>query len=317
MGSDFSSFMQQPFVSGILSLMCLFVLLLVGVIVALVYVRRRKARIQAEQAAPVTFDQTGHDMPDLGMLVETPPAPVIATPSMPVAQPIAAPARPTRKGTAVIAVNDGDASEAVEVMSILRDVMDGRLLVQMGDKTFQNINNDAEFKERFNKLMRELAQVAQRPGTPAAPPSEPTAVEPAAQEAEAPTPLASLVNEPPPPSTPKYTPPPPPMADGRMPGDLPSYRLEDNPLQERKRGQKMEVKPVQEVNIAGAIEAYLQYKIQRTPEYAGRSLHIYPSPDGGVSIEVDGKFYDAVGDVADADARAFIAGAIQEWQERH
>ena len=102
-----------------------------------------------------------------------------------------------------------------------------------------------------------------------------------------------------------------------MPGDLPSFKLDDNPYERPKRGQKKEVKPVPELNIAGAIEAYLQYKLHNTPEYAGHSIHIYPSPDGGVSIEVDGRYYDAVGDIPDTEVREFIAGAIQEWQDRH
>ena len=102
-----------------------------------------------------------------------------------------------------------------------------------------------------------------------------------------------------------------------MPGDLPSFKLDDNPFERPKRGKKLDLKPVPELNIAGAIEAYLQYKISHTPDYQSRSIHIYPSPDGGVSIEVDGLFYDSVGDIPDNDTREFIAGAIQEWQERH
>jgi len=102
-----------------------------------------------------------------------------------------------------------------------------------------------------------------------------------------------------------------------MPGDLPSFKLDDNPYERPKRGQKKEVKPVPELNIAGAIEAYLQYKISHTPDFQGRNIHIYPSPDGGVSIEAEGRYYDAVGDIEDTEVREFIANAIQEWQDRH
>jgi hypothetical protein len=35
-----------------------------------------------------------------------------------------------------------------------------------------------------------------------------------------------------------------------------------------------------------------------------------------VRIQVDDKFYDAVGDVADAEVRAFLSATIQEWQDR-
>jgi hypothetical protein len=116
---------------------------------------------------------------------------------------------------------------------------------------------------------------------------------------------------------PRFSPPPPINNSGKMPGDLPSFRLEDNPIEKRKRGQKQDIKPVPELNIAGAIEAYLQYKLRHTPEFDGRSIHIYPSPDGGVSIEVDDRYYDAVSDIDDPTVREFIATAIQEWQERH
>lgn len=308
--SDFSSFMEQPFIGPVLSMMCFLGLLFIAVMVLLFYFRRRKATQQALQTTPVTFDTSGHDMPDLNLLVESrSAAPASATVAPP-------PARVARKGMTVVSVTDGDATEAIEVMSILRDVVDGRLLVQMGEKTFQNVNNDPEFKERFMRVMRELGQVATKP--PTVTPEELAAAEPIIDE-EPPTALADLV-PPAPPAPPKpkaaAPPPPPPTPGGRMPGDLPSFRLEDNPIPERKRGQKVEMKPIPEVNIAGAIEAYLQYKLQHS-EYVGRSIHIYPSPDGGVSIEVDGQFYDAVGDIGDESIREFIASAIQEWQERH
>jgi len=309
MGSDFSSFMQQPFVGPVLGMMCFLGIMLVAVVVLLAYTRRRKAAQQQIQTDPVTFDASGHDMPDLDLLVEASPT---ASTSIPTAPP---PQRSVRKGTSMVAVSDGDATEAVEVMTILRDVVDGRLLVQMGDKTLLNVNNDPEFKERFMRIMRELGQVATKPATTPVT-SAPQETTPPTIEEESPVPLGSLVPPPPTPPKPKASTPPPPLASGKMPGDLPSFRLEDNPIPERKRGQKVEIKPVQEVNIAGAIEAYLQYKLQHS-DYAGRSIHIYPSPDGGVSIEVDGHFYDAVGDISDDAVREFISTAIQEWQERH
>lgn len=234
----------------------------------------------------------------------------------------------------LIPILDGDATEAVEVMAILRDVVDGRLIVQMGDKAYSNVNNDPEFKDRFTRVIRELASVASKPAS-APPPAprvesrpEPAAV-PAAPavpaEAVEPPSLASLMQEPSPaPAAPpraEFRPPaaasPPPMADGRMPGDLPSFRLSDNPLPKLKRFQKNDVQPVPEVNLAGAIEAYLQYRLQQTGIFPGRDIHIYPAPDGGVAITVDGRAYEAVGDVAEADVREFLSQTIQEWQERH
>jgi hypothetical protein len=325
-GSEISGFMSQPFVGPVLGMTCVLAILLIAVVGLLIYVRRRKAS-QATAAMPIPagfapYESTSHDMPDLDVLVNTAgmgqPAPAAA----PAAPP---PARAVRKGTFLIAVNDGDATEAVEIMTILRDVMDGHLIVQMGDKAYQSVNNDTEFKERFNKVMRELAQVVGKPVSQPAPPvttaptaaPEPAEIEPPVQT-EAPTPsLADLMqSEQPPAPKPRPSAPPPPRV-GAMPGDLPSFKLDDNPFERPKRGKKLDLKPVPELNIAGAIEAYLQYKISNTPEYQTHSIHIYPSPDGGVSIEVDGRFYDAVGDIPDDNTREFIAGAIQEWQERH
>src|SRR5262249_11356221 len=145
---------------------------------------------------------------------------------------------------------------------------------------------------------------------PAAAPSEPAVLEATPVETDA---EANGVVEPPAPKPRPASPPPPIPASGVLPGDLPSFKLDDNPLAKPKRGQKLEQKPVPEINIAGAIEAYLQYKLQHSPEYAGHSIHIHPAPGGGVSIEADGKYYEAVSDVADPAVREFIAQAIQEW----
>ncbi len=330
MGSELSDFLALPFVSGALAIMCILGLLLVAAIVGLAVLRRRKAAQVAAASSSVTFDETGHDMPDLDALVTLPPAAPPPAPAQrstasaaapPPASP--APARAARKGTFSVAVKDGTESEAVEVMTVLRDVVDGRLLVQMGDRVYQNINNDAEFKERFMKLMRELGQVA---GKTAAAPLTSSTAEAQTETDAAPTSLRDLLlpNEPDEkpaisaaPPRPAVSAPPPIPTTGRMPGDLPSFRLDDNPLPKAQRGRKLEQTPVPEVNIAGAIEAYLQHKLRQSVDFSGRSIHIYPAPDGGVSIEVDGQYYDAVGDITDRDVREFIAGAIQEWQERH
>ncbi len=316
-GDELSGFLQQPFVGPALAMVCFFGILLIVVVGILVYLRRRKALAAQAQIPPppayYTDDMPGNDMPDLDSLVSTaglsaPPPPA---PSQPAAS---APVRAPRKGAMSISPVDGETTEAVEVMTVLRDLVDGRLIVQMGDKMYQNVAANPEFKERFNKIMRELGQITTRPVTPA-PPVEET-MEAEQDEAE-PATLGELIQPDKTAEPPRVPPPPPIPPSGKMPGDLPSFKLADNPVEKRKRGQKQDIQPVPEVNIAGAIEAYLQYKLHNTPEYQGRSIHIYPAPDGGVSIEVDGRFYDAVGDIEADDVREYIATAIQEWQERH
>ena len=242
-GNELTGFMQQQFVGPVVGMICVFGILLVSVVALLIFVRRRK-NAQAASAMPMPasfapFESMGHDMPDLDQLVNTAGLGQFA--------PAAPPARAVRKGTFLVAVNDGDATEAVEIMTILRDVMDGHLIVQMGDKAYQSVNNDTEFKERFNKVMRELAQVVGKPvSQPAAPvvsapaeDAEPAEVEPPAP-VEAPTPSLSDLMQPEQPPAPKPRPsaPPPPPA-GMMPGDLPSFKLDDNPFERPKRGKKL------------------------------------------------------------------------------
>lgn len=314
--SDFAQFMQQPFVSSVMAMLCFFAILLVAVVIALVYLRRRKA--QQRRAAAPDFNLPANDsadLPDLDILVSNLPQ---AAPPVPAAIPDA-PVRVARKGTFSVTIHDGSPTEAVEVMSVLRDVVDGKLIVQMGDKIYQNINSDADFKDRFTRLMHELAQVAKPLDQPAEPPAAeilPPAPEPPADTAAAqpPEPPAAV---PPPPPAPRPAVSPPPTATGEMPGDLPKFNLDDQGPIKPARRQKREAKPVPEINIAAAIEAYLQHKLRYTPDFDGRSIHIYPSPDGGVSIEVDGQFFDSVGDVADSNVRGFLQATIQEWQDRH
>ncbi len=332
MSSDFSEFLGQPFITTMMSILCVVFLLLVGTIAALVYVRRRKA--QQKLAATVTpgfvtaanYASSGHDMPDLDLLVNTfssPPAPkpspvAVTPPAVVSASP--APIRSARKGTFTIIPKDGSSTEAVEVLTILRDVVDGSLLVQMGETTYHNVSSNQEFKERFNKLMREVGQMVTKPAPTSSIVTEPEPQTPST-ETEPPVPSVSDLmqsNEPSFLAPKKPTAPPAPYAPiGTLPGDLPSFKLEDNPMQKLKRGRKADLPPVPEINIAGAIGAYLQHKLSQTPEYSNHSIHIYPAPGGGVSIEVDGKYFEAVSDVSDPEIREFLSNTISEWQERH
>jgi DNA polymerase-3 subunit gamma/tau len=294
-------FFQQPFVGVMFAMMCFFGLLLL-VVVAFI-LRARNQRASAVAPAAVATGGGDAELPALDMLLDT--SSLLAETSP----------RQSRTGTFTLNLEDGDAVDAVEVMTVMRDVVNGNLIVQIGDKAYQSIaeHSDANTRDRFVTIMRELSQVASKSAQmPAA--SNPPAAEPKAA--------------PPPPAKPKLSttlPPPPPLEEGALPGDLPKFRLEDQPppapppglIRGVLGGKKAPSQPIPEINIAGAIEAYLQHKLRNTPEYAGRSIHVHPSPDGGVSIEVDGRYYNAVSDVEDAEVREFIATAIQEWQERH
>ncbi len=73
--------------------------------------------------------------------------------------------------------------------------------------------------------------------------------------------------------------------------------------------------PPQGDSIAAQIEAFLQYKLQHS-EFSARSIHVREAIGGGVRIEVDGHFYEGIGDVIDPDVREFLRRTIKEWEAR-
>lgn len=109
---------------------------------------------------------------------------------------------------------------------------------------------------------------------------------------------------------------PPVSGSEPVPGDLPKFKMPEGPPVKPKRGQRPVAEPIPEINIAGAIEAFLQHKLMSMPEYQTRNIHVRPAPNGGVKIEVGDKFYDSVSDVEDADVRQLLTATIEEWQAR-
>lgn len=311
MGSTFSDFLGQlPAV--IFVPFCVSALLLVIVMALIVRARTRRSAAVPPAAAPASLKlkrkhsapaDTSYepDLPDLEMLIGTP----VATSAPPSAAPAAAPPRPVQPGAQPVTLGDGSTVQAVEVLRVLRDVGSGGLVVQMGDRAYRTLADSGDFRADFLQIMRELSPLV-RGETPAA--------APAADDAPAAT-LGELlaVREP----KPDY-PLPPTDSSGEMPGDLP--RLDQSIALPPKSGlfrrKKADAPPIPDLNIAGAIEAYVQHKLQFTPDLAGRSIHIHPAPGGGVLIETDGTFYETVDAVDDDDVRHFLSTAIAEWQQR-
>ncbi len=308
--SGFGDFLTQIPLSFVLCF-CVSGILLVVVSVVIVQARLKRSgervveqaqeRYAASPKRSASID-TG-DLPDLDLLVQASPPP-----------------RPSAQHDATsIPLNDDPPAQAVEVVSIQRDLVDGGLIIQMGGKSYRDLSADAQFRSSFLKIMRELGPMVREAQEM---PTE-TASTPPVPPADAPPTLGEmLASEEPPAAPPVQTAPPPPKPDGSMPGDLPKYRLEDPPEVVKKPGRflgrsKKEYVPVPELDIAGRIEAYLQHKLEHTPDFAERSIHVHPAPDGTVSIEVDGKFYDAVGDIEDSAVQAFMTATIAEWQERN
>ncbi len=319
MESGLGDFLRQVPIP-LIGTLCLSAVVLVGVL-AYIFQERSKKRQKAALAnsgsvadvslfstpadASAGSDLPLPDLPDLDLLTSAP----VAT----------APPQSRPAGMQRLRLTEGEAVEAVEVLTILRDVADGGLLVQIGDKVYRNppAAADPEFKRRFNLTMKELASGNRVTlETPAVKPSAatvistpPPLVEPdGAPTAEPPTPPRSTTSEA---RSVMATPPTVPL-----PGDLPKFKMPDQ-IEPPRRGRKAPPKEViPEINIAAAIESYLQHKLALTPAYATRSIHVRPAAHGGVEIDVDGHIYEAVSDIADADVRAFMANTIEEWQSR-
>ena len=259
---------------------------------------------------------TAAELPDLDLLLGSPP------PSY------APPASNRPGGTHRLTLADGSSVEAADVLVIVRDLADGSLIVQLGDKAYPlgSYIDDADVRRRFSGTLRDL--LAQGEAMSAAPPPEAvqSAPEPepepvledfvqeAAPEIEAPAETTEPFDfRPEPDDKPRSTATVQQVPRGMLPGDLPKFVAEETPL--KMRG-GMPKTPVPELDIGGAVEAYLQYKLSQTPEFAKRSIHIHPAYGGEIKIEVDGRFYDAVDEIDHEATRDFISEAIQEWQSR-
>src|SRR5690606_4694022 len=189
------------------------------------------------------------------------------------------------------------AAEAAEVLTISHDLRDGSFEIRIGGRVYGHVAEirDPEARRQLTGALKRLAEQVAKPPKP-----EP---EPPPAEVSVPTPASPASRD--------------DESAATVPAeewDLPKFQeLANEPLKLRGGRPK---NAVPEINLAGAVEAYLQHKLRSTPEFAHRSLHIRPAPDGGVQIEVDGRFYEAVGDIEDERTRQFIASAIAEWQAR-
>ncbi|HLU12298.1 MAG TPA: hypothetical protein VK003_21650 [Oceanobacillus sp.] len=275
-------------------------LALVAVFAVIINNRGKRARAAEASATPITVHTatvgnpppsggSGGDLPDLDSLLNVDPS---------------SPApRPIQRGTFMVNTTLGESIEAVEVMTILRDVAEGGLIIQIGDKVYRNppALADAEFKRRFNSTVRDLYKSISDTSLSTKATGEVTAA------------VEEEVQEEPPVAPP---PPAPPIVPGApVPGDLPKFKVPD--FQEKpKRGRKGPAEEIPEINIAAAIEEYLQYKLSMTPQFARRFIHVRPAVGGGLRIDVDDKSYETVGEVEDEAVRLFLQATIDEWQSR-
>lgn len=202
-----------------------------------------------------------------------------------------------------VRVASGGDTTAREMISILRDEADNHLVIQIGNTGYRTLADNPKAKAGFSKVMKELSTVITTKDD-----NPPTTREK----------LSSPESIPVQPSTSLYDDDEAEM----LPGDIRVASMDDLPDSYKvDRFGRVKVNKVEEkveaVSIADAIEAYLQYKIQQTPEFQNRGIHVRSAFGGGVRIEVEGKSYEFVDEVTQEDAREFIQQAIAEWQERH
>lgn len=194
-------------------------------------------------------------------------------------------------------------ADAVEVMRVWRDLSDGTLIVQMGDKRYRSmgeLTNSPDLVRRFSAVVRELYSMVNGGARPTTLPA---------------------------PDMPAL----PDMPGGGMKARI--GMLKDQGADEslvkpggvlRQLGRaatgQSSLQPKGDIvssgGIADMVEEFLQYKLTNHPQFGKRSIHIRPAIDGGVRIEVDGNSYQGIGDVVDPDAREFLFSVMKEWEAR-
>jgi hypothetical protein len=197
--------------------------------------------------------------------------------------------------------------DSIELLRVWRDLSDGSLIIEIGGQRFTSVSElqGAKLDRRFMNVVRDLTAML-RAAASAPPPASP---QPAAQPPQ-PAP-AEATGKPDKPAKKSA----PPLADGELPSMAPGTMFKQ--MGRVAMGHKPD--PIEEapvLSIPDQIEQVLQKHLADLPEYAERSIHVRPSPfGGGVRIEVDGQFFEGVGDVADDEVRALIQDAVREWEK--
>lgn len=186
--------------------------------------------------------------------------------------------------SAATGVSAVDPAGTVPVMRVLRDIADGRIVIEMDGRRYRSLSEmtDPEVRRRFLGNAHALVSWTKESAPPA------SASAPVAPASSAPPPDATM---------------PPVPGPSPVPASMPAPAVDDDEAGEEK-------------SMAAQIEELLQVRLLQDQEYKGRSIHIRPSTDGGVVIMVDGTYYDGVGDVAEEDVREFILEVIREWEAR-
>ena len=83
------------------------------------------------------------------------------------------------------------------------------------------------------------------------------------------------------------------------------------------RAEPARTPPVSEaksLNLVEQIDAMLQQYVAADPELARRSIHLVQDPNGGLQIEVDGKYYRRPREIEDRKIQLVIKRALKDWE---
>ncbi|MBN1679473.1 MAG: hypothetical protein JW966_04225 [Anaerolineae bacterium] len=177
--------------------------------------------------------------------------------------------------------------DSVELLRVWRDVADGSLILEIGGQRFSSLDDlrGVDLERRFLNVVHELDGVAGAGKAPRAPRRQPS-----------PPPVEPADDDPEPAS----------MRPGAMLRQMTRAAMGQTP------------KPVEEIaplSIGDQIEDLLQARLADMPQFAGRKIHVKPAIDGGVRIEVDGAFFEGIGEVDDDDVRDLLGDVVREWEE--
>jgi hypothetical protein len=177
--------------------------------------------------------------------------------------------------------------DSVELLRVWRDLSTGSLVLEIGGQRFTSLGHlrSADLERRFVSVVRELDGLVRPAGAPPSPAPRPTIA----------------------PATDKDELPPPSMRPGAMFRQMTRAAMGQNPT-------APEVSAPQ--TIADQIEDLLQARLVDLHSFQGRTIHVRPSVEGGVRIEIDGKFYDGIGDVDDPDVRELLGEVVREWESK-
>jgi hypothetical protein len=204
--------------------------------------------------------------------------------------------------------------DSIELLRVWRDLSDGSLIIEIGGQRFASLDelHGANLDRRFMNVVRDLttmlrdaahqppAQSATQAPAQSRPQQPPTAPRPAQPD---PTPSESAPD--------KATQPP-------LDEDLPS--MGPGTLFRQMGRVAMGYRPeptgeMAQLSIPDQIETLLQERLVGMPQYAGREIHVRPSPFGGVRIEVDGQFFDGLDEIPDQTVRGLIQEVVRDWEQ--